>query len=115
MPRIQARGTTFYYERTGNGPELFFIHGICGDARVWAGQVARLSERFTCITYDRRGHTRSDLGTQPESVETHSADAAELIEALGLIRPIIVGSSGGARIAVDLAHTRPELLSGAVF
>jgi pimeloyl-ACP methyl ester carboxylesterase len=48
-------------------------------------------------------------------VETHAADAAALIEALGLGRPIVVGSSGGARIAVELARSRPELLSGAVF
>jgi pimeloyl-ACP methyl ester carboxylesterase len=66
MPRIQVRDTSLYFERNGSGPELFFIHGMCGDTRVWDGQVARLSNRFTCVTYDRRGHTRSDLGTQPE-------------------------------------------------
>jgi len=55
------------------------------------------------------------MGSEPESVATHAADAAALIEALGLVRPVVVGSSGGARIAVELARTRPELLTGAVF
>lgn len=115
MPMIPVRDTTIHYQVAGSGPDLVFIHGMCGDAEVWAGQVARLADRFRCVTYDRRGHSRSPMGTEPESVAAHAADAAALIEALGLALPVVVGSSGGARIAVELARTRPELLSGAVF
>ena len=115
MPTIPVRETTIYYEQAGQGPALLFIHGMCGDAAAWAGQAGRLAGRFSCITYDRRGHSRSGLGTEPESVATHAADAAALIDALGLARPVVVGSSGGARIAVELARTRPGLLAGAVF
>ena len=114
MPTIPVRDTALYYERTGSGPQLVFIHGMCGDADVWAGQVERLAPDFTCVTYDRRGHTRSTRGSEPESVPTHAADAAALIETLGLDRPVVVGSSGGARIGVELMLSRPELLSGAV-
>ena len=115
MPTIPVRDTTIYYEQAGHGPSLLFIHGMCGNAMVWAGQVDRLADRFSCVSYDRRGHTRSGAGGEPESVATHAADAAALIEALGLDRPVVVGSSGGARIAVELARTRPDLLAGAVF
>lgn len=115
MPTIPVLDTTIYYEQAGQGPALLFIHGMCGDAKVWAGQVERLAGRFNCVTYDRRGHTRSGLGAEPESVAAHAADAAALIEALGLARPVLVGSSGGARIAVELARTRPGLFAGAVF
>jgi pimeloyl-ACP methyl ester carboxylesterase len=115
MPTIPVRDTTIYYEQAGQGPSLLFIHGMCGNATVWAGQVDRLGDRFSCVTYDRRGHTRSAMGAEPESVATHAADAAALIEALGLVRPVVVSSSGGARIAVELARTRPDLLAGAVF
>jgi pimeloyl-ACP methyl ester carboxylesterase len=114
MPTIPVRDTTLHYEQTGTGPQLLFIHGMCGRADVWTGQVERLADQFTCITYDRRGHTRSTLGTEPESVQTHAADAAALIQALQLSRPVVVGSSGGARIAVELARTRPDLLAGAI-
>lgn len=114
MPTTPVRDTTLYYEQTGTGPPVVFIHGMCGDADVWRGQVDRLADRFTCITYDRRGHTRSALGSEPESVETHAADAAALIEALQLSRPLVVGSSGGARIAAELARIRPDVLSGVV-
>lgn len=114
MSTVRVRDTTLYYEQAGRGPALLFIHGMCGDAEVWRGQVARLAHRFTCITYDRRGHTRSPAGVEPESVPTHSADAAALIEALELSRPVVVGSSGGARIAADLVRTRPDVVGGAV-
>jgi pimeloyl-ACP methyl ester carboxylesterase len=56
---VAANGTTLYAEQAGEGPTLVFVHGMCGDARVWADQVRRLGDRFQCVTYDRRGHTRS--------------------------------------------------------
>src|SRR5215207_8105099 len=113
MPTIEIRDTTLYYESTGDGTPLLFIHGMCGDADVWRGQVRRLADRFRCITYDRRGHTRSAVGDQAESVPTHAEDAAALITALG-VWPIVVSSSGGTRIAVELSRRQPDLLAGAV-
>lgn len=115
MSTIQVRDITVHYEDAGTGRPLLFVHGMCGEAEVWREQLDRLSGDFRCVAYDRRGHSRSTRGDEPESVETHAADAAALIEALGLAAPIVVGSSGGARIAVELARTRPELVSGAVF
>jgi pimeloyl-ACP methyl ester carboxylesterase len=81
---------------------------------VWRGQVRRLADRFRCISYDRRGHTRSAMGIEAESVPTHAEDAAALIAAVD-VRPVVVGSSGGARIAVELSRRHPDLLAGAVF
>jgi pimeloyl-ACP methyl ester carboxylesterase len=114
MPTIEVRDTTLYYESAGRGTPLLFIHGMCGDAEVWRGQVRRLADRFRCVIYDRRGHTRSAMGDEAESVPTHVEDAVALITAVG-VRPVVVGSSGGARIAVELSRRHPDLLAGAVF
>ena len=111
---VQANGTTVYAQQSGEGPSLVFVHGMCGDARVWADQVARLADRFCCTTYDRRGHTRSPKTDVAETVELHADDLAALIEALELAPTIVVGSSGGARITLDLIRRYPYLLSGAV-
>jgi pimeloyl-ACP methyl ester carboxylesterase len=110
---VAVRDTQLYVEDTGEGPALLFIHGMCGDAHVWSGQVQRLADRFRCLSYDRRGHSRSPRGDAQESVETHAEDAATLIETLG-IQPIVVGSSGGARIGVELIRRHPGLVLGAV-
>ncbi|GAC1601514.1 MAG: alpha/beta hydrolase [Acidimicrobiales bacterium] len=111
---IRANGTNLYADQRGDGHSLVFVHGMCGDARVWADQVNRLADRYRCITYDRRGHTRSPRTDALDTVEIHADDLAGLIEALDLGPCIVVGSSGGARIVVDLIRRHPDLVLGAV-
>lgn len=115
MPNCPISGTELYYEDAGHGPAALFIHGMCGSANVWDGQVERLADEFRCITFDRRGHTRSPLGDVTQrTVELHADDAAQLIEALHLAPCVLVASSGGARIGVDLLRRYPPLFSRAV-
>ncbi len=115
MPTVGVNGTTLYYEAAGEGLPVLFIHGMCGNAGVWTDQVARLSPHFKCITYDRRGHTRSPLGRiAARTVELHADDAAALIRELGLAPCLLVGSSGGARVGVDVVRRHSALLRGAV-
>ena len=111
---VQTNGTTLYVEQVGEGPSLVFVHGMCGDGRVWEDQVNRLADRFRCTTYDRRGHTRSPRTAVSETVELHADDLAGLITALGLTPTIVVGSSGGARITLDLLRRHPQVVRGAV-
>lgn len=114
MPTIDIDDTTLYYERTGQGPAILFVHGMCGHADVWADQAERLSDRYTCVRYDRRGHTRSARGEAPLSAVRHADDAAALIETLELASCLVVGSSSGAVITVDLALRYGALLRGVV-
>lgn len=115
MPTIDIDDTTLYYERTGQGPAMLFVHGMCGDAEVWADQARRFADDYTCVRYDRRGHTRSGRGDAPISDALHADDAGALIEALDLAPCLLVGSSGGAAISVDIALRHGHLLRGAVF
>jgi pimeloyl-ACP methyl ester carboxylesterase len=115
MSTVNATGTTLYYEEAGAGQPLLFIHGMCGAASVWAGQMRRLSPHFRCVAYDRRGHSHSPLGQiEQRTVELHADDAAQLILELGLAPCLVVGSSGGARIALDLIRRYPRLVAGTV-
>jgi 3-oxoadipate enol-lactonase len=115
MPTIDINDTTIHYERSGSGPAVLFVHGMCGDAEAWADQARRLSDRYTCVRYDRRGHTRSARGAATITDALHADDAAALIEALHLAPCLLVGSSGGAAIGVDVALRHGHLLRGAVF
>ena len=115
MPMISINGTQLYYEEAGEGQPMLFIHGMCGDASVWADQVRRLSPHAHCVAYDRRGHSRSPLGPVAQrTVDLHADDAAQLIMELGLAPCILIGSSGGARIGLDVVRRYPRLLAGAV-
>jgi 3-oxoadipate enol-lactonase len=112
---VNITGTQLYYEEVGTGQPMLFIHGMCGDASVWADQMQRLSPHFRCIAYDRRGHSRSPLGQITQrTVELHADDVAQLIMERGLAPCIVVGSSGGARVALDLIRRYPRLVKGAV-
>jgi 3-oxoadipate enol-lactonase len=111
---VQTNGTTLYTEQKGDGPTMIFVHGMCGDSRVWTDQVNRLADRFRCTTYDRRGHSRSPRTDVHETVELHADDLAGLISVLDLAPTIVVGSSGGARIVLDLIRRYPHLGQGAV-
>jgi pimeloyl-ACP methyl ester carboxylesterase len=111
---VQVNGTTLHADQTGSGPSLVFVHGMCGDGRVWADQTSRLEDRFACTTYDRRGHSRSPRTGAAETVELHADDLAGLITALDLAPTILVGSSGGARVSLDLIRRYPDLVRGAV-
>jgi pimeloyl-ACP methyl ester carboxylesterase len=114
MTSIDIRDISLYYEDIGDGPPVLFIHGAAGGAWVWQDQVARLSPSFRCVSYDRRGHTRSAPGHADQSNATHTDDAAALIEALRLGPCLLVASSGGACIGLELVLRYPHLLSGAV-
>lgn len=111
----RINGVDLYYEDRGKGdPAVVFVHGMAGGAWVWADQVQRLSSRFRCVTYDRRGHSRSREDGGDQSVAAHAEDLAALIRELDLDRPVVVASSGGAVVAVEFAHRHPEMPVGAV-
>jgi pimeloyl-ACP methyl ester carboxylesterase len=85
---------------------MLLVHGSATDHTAWSIQLAgALRERFTLVAYDRR--------PDAPSVEAHAADAAAILaDAPGPV--IVVGSSFGAVIALELVRTRPELVAGAV-
>jgi len=83
---------------------MLMIHGSAADHTTWSIQLASpLRERFTMIAYDRR--------LTATTVEEHAADAADVLAGE---RALIVGSSFGSVVGLELMRTRPELCAGAV-
>jgi pimeloyl-ACP methyl ester carboxylesterase len=101
---VKVPGATLYYEVRGAGPVLVAIPGGPTDAGLFTGLAEQLADRYTVVTYDPRGHSRSILDGAPEdvSVELHADDAARLIDALGGGPAYVLGSSGGATIGLAL-------------
>ncbi|RAS80316.1 alpha/beta hydrolase [Priestia endophytica] len=110
---IQVPGSSLYYEVNGKGPFLLLIHGGGGDADKFQRISSQLTDHYTVITYDRRGHSRSKLDNRIEnySVETHSDDAHRLLAKLTDKPAYVFGSSSGAVIALDLCIRHPEQVS----
>lgn len=114
MPTTEVNNTALYYERAGHGPAMLFVHGAFGDADVWADQARRFTDRYAVVRYDRRGYSRSGSGDAEIGYALHADDAIALMEALDLAPCLIVGSSSGAAIGVEVALRRGDLLRGVV-
>jgi len=88
MPHIQSDGARLYYEDTGAGHPIVFVHEFGADHREWELQVRFFSREYRCITYAARGYTPSDVPEDPLLYgQDHSADdIAAVIRGLGLPR-----------------------------
>ncbi len=81
--QVETAHGTLFCRREGSGPLLLLIHGVACDSEFFRQASAILSEKFTVISYDRRGYSRS-VPTEGEtdfSVWAHADDAAEIIRA----------------------------------
>jgi pimeloyl-ACP methyl ester carboxylesterase len=110
MPKALLRsGVRIHYQQVGCGPDLVMIHVITGNLAVWHLHIVpALSEHFRILTYDLRGHGYSDVPPSGYSPDTMAADLLELLDALELEHPVIVGHSYGADIALYFAARNPQ-------
>jgi len=114
MPKLHINNTCLYYEVTGQGEPLLFIHGLASSSRSWKKQVPFFSSHYRVLTFDIRGHGRSDKPIEPYSIELFAQDAAELLKALGINSVHVVGFSMGGMVAFQLAVTAPEMVRSLV-
>ncbi|WP_238013657.1 alpha/beta hydrolase [Dactylosporangium sp. AC04546] len=115
MPQITGTDAKLYYELRGTGP-LVALVGAPMDATFFAPLADLLAPDHTVLITDPRGVNRSVLDDpeQDSAVEQRAADLARLIEHAGAGPAIVVGSSGGAVTALQLAQARPDLLAAVV-
>src|SRR6266545_989385 len=105
-----ADGTSIAYERAGSGESIVFVAGAFNDRTTLAPLAKELEDRFTVITYDRRG--RGDSGdTAPYAVEREIEDLDAVIAAAGG-SAYVFGFSRGSAIT-GLALYEPPLEPGA--
>jgi pimeloyl-ACP methyl ester carboxylesterase len=109
---LKVPGATLYYEVRGSGPTLLMIPGGPTDAGIFTELASRLADRYTVVTYDPRGHSRSTLDGEPEDIpaSVHADDAAAVIRAVGSEPANVYGSSGGGTIGLELVTRHPDLL-----
>jgi pimeloyl-ACP methyl ester carboxylesterase len=102
-----------YYEEVGEGVPILLVHPAGSTASTWGAAAEELARIGRVVTYDRRSYARSG-GEPVRSMSTHTADAAALLEHLRASPAVVVGTSAGAAIAVDLAVRRPDLVRAVI-
>ena len=115
MPKARCNGVELFYEVSGAGQPVLFIHGGYGGAE--SAVVEKLppeivdilpADRFRVITYDRRNAGQSEFGDAHVTLEDLADDARALLDHLSAEKTIVVGSSAGGPIALQFALTYPQ-------
>ena len=118
MPYAMSNGICLYYEETGRGTPIVFVHEFADDLHSWEPQLRYFSRRFRCIAYNARGYLPSDV---PKAASKYSQaiatdDIANVMRHLKLRKAHIIGCSMGgyATVHFGLRHARMALSLTAV-
>ncbi len=111
MPSIDRDGIKVYYESTGSGPAILLSHGYSATSRMWEGQVKALKDRYQLITWDMRGHGRSDSPYDPAQYSEDKTvdDMAAILRALNVSQAVIGGLSLGGYMSLAFYLKYPQM------
>ena len=113
---VTAAGVRVHYVRRGDGPPVVYVHGAKGSVYDFVLSIGdRLAERYTAVAFDRpgsgfSGRAARDGGSPQAQAAVLCAAAAEL----GLERPVLVGHSFGAAVALAWALDAPGEVAAVV-
>ena len=103
-----------HYEVTGSGPWVTLSHSLAAHLGMWEPQVAQLSQHFTVLRYDIRGHGQTQATSGPYTLTQLADDVHGLLLHLGVTRTHWIGLSLGGMIGQTLAIRHPEVLERVV-
>src|SRR6266478_2938799 len=109
-------GIKLYYEESGAGIPIVFVHEFAGDYRAWEPQMRYFARRYRCIAYNARGYPPSDV---PEDPARYSQDRARddiraVLDALAIEKAHVVGISMGGFAALHFGLLYPDRASSLV-
>jgi pimeloyl-ACP methyl ester carboxylesterase len=110
MPYAESQGARIYYEETGRGTPILFIHEFGGDHRSWREQMRHFGRGWRSIAWSARGYPPSDAPDDEKLYrqDFFNRDAIAVLDAAGLAKAHIVGLSMGGYTALMLAAKYPE-------
>jgi len=103
-------GVSLYYEESGSGTPVIFVHEYAGDHRAWEPQIRHFGQRYRAITYAARGYPPSDV---PEDVSKYSQaraadDIGSVLDHLKIDKAHIVGLSMGGFATLHFGFRHPS-------
>jgi len=119
MPFLDRSGTRIRYELHGEASEhapLLLTHGFSASGRMWDANVGALSRERQVLTWDMRGHARSDSPAEASEygIEQSVGDMLMLLEALDAQRAVFCGMSLGGYLSLAFHARHPERVAALV-
>ena len=102
-------GVKLWYEDTGAGMPVVFVHEFAADHRSWEGQMRHFGQRYRAVTWGARGYPPSDVPEKPSSYsQTRAADDIKsILDHLGIDKAHIVGLSMGGFATLHFGFRHP--------
>jgi pimeloyl-ACP methyl ester carboxylesterase len=95
-------------------PSLVLHHGLASSQRIWDLMLPHLVRRFRVVTYDARGHGLSSKPSTGYGFDHVIGDLRAVARARRLRRPVVVGHSWGAMVALEAVAAGPRSFAGGV-
>jgi pimeloyl-ACP methyl ester carboxylesterase len=107
---VAEDGTRLYYEETGTGRPVIFVHEFAGDLRSWEPQMRHFGQRYRCIAFNARGYPPSDVPKNPASYSQTLAagDIKAVLDHLAIDRGHIAGLSMGGFATLHFGFRHPD-------
>jgi proline iminopeptidase len=105
-----ADNVKLYYEETGRGTPILFVHEFASDHRGWEPQMREFGKRYRCITYSARGYTPSDTPADPNAYSYLHVmrDCVAVLDHLKIDKAHLIGLSMGGYTALQVALNHPN-------
>lgn len=87
-------------------PTFVLIHGLASTRRIWDLTVPLFAREHKVIAFDMRGHGETEKPEEGYALADLAEDVDELLRRYGVTRPVLVGHSAGANVALHHAVTR---------
>jgi len=114
MPFADAPGARLFFESTGTGIPIVFVHETAADRRSWEPQIRWFSRFHKCIAFNARGYRPSDRSAEPADYRQLAGDIGHVMDAAGVDDAFVVGLSMGAYFTAHFALSHPHRARGIV-
>ena len=103
-----------YHVERGQGRPIVFVHGWSLNLSYWDAQLDHFSDQYRTIAYDLRGMGRTDDGSLPYDLDRLTEDLRELLDKLGIVKPVLCGHSLGGTVILRYAFEFPDRFSALI-
>lgn len=105
-----------YYEETGQGTPIVFVHEFAGDHRSWEAQMREFGKRYRCIAYSARGYTPSDVPADKDAYSYMQVmrDCVVVLDHLKIDKAHLIGLSMGGYTCLQVALNHPQRMRSMV-
>ena len=110
----KINGIAYWDEGRREGLPVVFIHGFPFNHLMWKPQVEEFLRDYRVISYDVRGHGKSDVGDGQYSIELFTGDLFMLLDHLKIEKAVLCGLSMGGYIALRAAEKNPDRIKALV-